>query len=173
MRNTKSTKKRVVPFILAAVLILSLGTVGALAATNMGGWREVNTDGWHEVTADEYEAIIAGELELDDGVPRYWNGGVDVGLFDADEDIADRNTPAAEFEITLMSANTDGWHVVTSDEYEAIIAGELNLDDGVPRYWNGGVDMGVFDVATDSADRNTSAAEFELTLNGTASFVGE
>lgn len=31
-------------------------------------------------------------------------------------------------------------HIVTQEEYEAIQRGEIKLDDGIPRIWNGGIE---------------------------------
>ena len=103
MKNIQG-KSKIVTLVVVAALVLSIGTVSAFAIANTDSWREVNADGWHEVTPEEYEALKAGELSLNDGVPRFWNGGVDTGLFEVGEEILNSNTPVAEFDNPFATA---------------------------------------------------------------------
>jgi len=135
MKNAKFTKRKVVTFIVTAALVLSLGTVGVLAvnanqAKRLATTDEIETLGIHVVTAEEYEAILSGEISLDDGVSRVWinpdaqeQAGIAVHGSDVD------------YYLSVEEIEALGIHVVTAEEYEAIIAGDMSLDDGVSRVW--------------------------------------
>jgi len=67
MSNTKSTKKRISTFTIAAVLVLSLGTAGALAAT---GASRVKAENIKEVLNDDGTVKFRMYVNLDEnGVP--------------------------------------------------------------------------------------------------------
>ena len=127
MKNTKTSKRKVISFIIAAALVLSLGTVGALAAAN----ASQSNPGVRIVTEEEYALIQSGEISLDDGMPRLWSSpGSDLKLVPISDEQADER---ASFTVTL---NNPGVHVVTEEEYALIQSGEISLDDGVPRLWS-------------------------------------
>ena len=59
------------------VLVLVVGSVSALAQPGVINFRRLTPDeyeaiGGHLVTPEEYEAIQNGEINLDDGIPRFW-----------------------------------------------------------------------------------------------------
>jgi len=153
------SKTKLIPFIIVAALVLSIGTVSVLALAN--------NSGWHEVTPEEYEAIKAGDIKLDDGVPRRWNGGIELNVVESINKGSTYDASTAEIMIEILDPSVaiqSNVHVVTPEEYEAIKAGEIKLDDGVPRRWNGGIELNVVESINKGSTCDASTAEILVEL---------
>ena len=148
MKNTKTTKGKVITLVAVAAFTLSIGAASAFAAANTS---RVNPANFHESVAEDGTVLARIYVNKDEnGMPvdltdEEWQ---EVHEYTAPRDKNGNTIPPSEVTnsgilidlhsggshaIALDSVNLDYWREFTPEEYEAYQRGVINLGDGVQR----------------------------------------